>query len=81
MTQVVVNTHEAKSRLSELLRMVEAGDDVIVARNGEMVAKLIKWPAARAVRTPGALKAKMSYGPDIVGSDPDVLAMFDDIDL
>jgi prevent-host-death family protein len=81
MSQVVVNTHEAKSRLSELLRMVEAGDDVMVARNGEVVAKLIKWPTSRSVRSPGALRGTVSYGADVVDSDPEVLSMFQDIDL
>jgi antitoxin (DNA-binding transcriptional repressor) of toxin-antitoxin stability system len=60
--------------------MVEAGDDVILARNGTMVAKLIKWPETRVHRMPGALMGKVSYGDDIVGSDADVLALFDDIE-
>ena len=40
----VVNTHEAKTRLSELIREVELGGDVIVARNGTPVARIIPWP-------------------------------------
>ena len=35
----VVNTHEAKSRLSELIREAEAGREVIVARNGQPVER------------------------------------------
>ena len=37
----VVNTHEAKPRLSELIREAEDGIEVIVARNGQPVAKII----------------------------------------
>ena len=78
MATEVVNTHEAKSRLSELIRLAEAGDEVIVARNGRPVAKLIPWPPARPERRPGAWAGRISYGSDIVGTDPDVLAAFDD---
>lgn len=47
-------THEAKSRLSELIRDAEAGVDVIVARNGHPVAMIVPWPGRQGVRVPGA---------------------------
>jgi prevent-host-death family protein len=74
----VVNTHEAKSRLSELIREAEAGGEVIVARNGRPVAKIIPWPPTRAVREPGAWAGRVEYFADIVGSDPDVVGRFDE---
>ena len=36
-----VNVHEAKSQLSRLLAQVEAGEEVIIARNGKPVAQLV----------------------------------------
>jgi prevent-host-death family protein len=36
------NVQEAKTRLSELLHMVEKGDEVVIARGGRPVAKLVK---------------------------------------
>ena len=36
----VVNVQEAKTRLSELLARVEAGEDVVIARAGSPVARL-----------------------------------------
>ena len=38
---VVVNVHEAKTQLSRLLARVEAGEDVVIARRGEPVARLV----------------------------------------
>ena len=35
-----VNVHEAKTHLSRLLKQVEAGEEVIIARNGKPVARL-----------------------------------------
>ena len=37
----IVNIHEAKSNLSRLLKQVEAGEDVVIARNGKPVARLV----------------------------------------
>ena len=36
----MVNMHEAKTNLSKLVAMAEAGEEVIIARNGEPVAKI-----------------------------------------
>ena len=56
---VTVNVHEAKTHLSKLLAQVEAGEEVIIARNGSPVAKLVRCkPAGK--RQPGTLKGKIS---------------------
>ncbi len=36
-----VNIHEAKTHLSRLIAQVEAGEDVVIARNGRPVARLV----------------------------------------
>ena len=36
---VTVNVHEAKTHLSRLLKQVEAGEEVIIARNGKPVGQ------------------------------------------
>lgn len=38
---VTVNVHEAKTNLSRLLVQVEAGEEVVIARNGKPVARLV----------------------------------------
>ena len=78
MTTHVVNTHEAKSRLSELIREAEKGTEVIVARNGRPVAKIVAWTAASSTRLPGSWAGQIDYGEDIVGSDEDIVEMFDE---
>lgn len=77
MTTHVVNTHEAKSRLSELIREAEEGAEVIVARNGRPVARIVAWKGASSARVPGSWSGKVVYGEDVVGSDADVVAIFD----
>ena len=38
---VTVNVREAKTNLSRLLAQVETGEDVVIARNGKPVARLV----------------------------------------
>lgn len=73
----VVNTHAAKSRLSELIRQAEAGDEVILARNGKPVAKIIRWPPARPARRAGAWAGRVEYRSDVVAPDEEVNALFE----
>lgn len=41
---ITVNTHEAKTRLSELLQKVETEKErVVICRNGKPVAELHSW--------------------------------------
>ena len=54
----VVNVHQAKTELSRLLARVEAGEDVVIARRGEPVARLLPCKV-RARRRPDILKGKI----------------------
>ncbi len=38
---VTVNTHEAKTHLSRLLVRVKSGEEIIIAKSGKAVAKLV----------------------------------------
>lgn len=40
-TAARVGVHEAKTRLSQLLRLVDSGQEVEISRGGEPVAKLV----------------------------------------
>ena len=55
---VVVNVHQAKTELSRLLARVEAGEDVVIARRGEPVARLVGCNPPRK-RQPDILKGKV----------------------
>ena len=52
---VVFNIHEAKTQLSRLIAMVEAGDEVVIARDGKPVARLVALRDPRPQRRFGAL--------------------------
>ena len=46
MAQRIVNVQEAKTHLSRLLREVEAGEDISIARAGRVIARLVRAEAA-----------------------------------
>lgn len=55
---LTVNVHQAKTQLSRLLARVEAGEEVVIARRGEPVVRLVSCKA-RGKRQPDALKGKL----------------------
>ncbi len=50
---MTVNVHEAKTQLSKLLAEVEAGDDVVIARRGKPVARLVRYERKKRARSGG----------------------------
>ena len=58
----MVNVHRAKTELSRLLEAVEAGEEVIIARAGVPVARLV--PVRADERVPGCLKGKVRLHDD-----------------
>ena len=55
----VVNVHQAKTRLSRLLAQVEAGEEVVIARRGTPVARLVSCKP-RGKRQFGAMKDRIA---------------------
>ncbi len=55
---VTVNVREAKTNLSRLLAQVEAGEDVVIARSGTPVARLVRVQK-RGKRQFGSMKGRI----------------------
>jgi len=58
-----VNMLEAKKRLSSLIVAAEQGEEVVIARNGIPVAKIVKYDAPR-IKPPGAWRDTVAYSTD-----------------
>ncbi len=57
-----VTVHHAKTHLSRLLERVVKGEEIIIAKNGCPMAKLVPMPAKP--RRPGRLKGKVRMSED-----------------
>ena len=60
----VVNMHEAKTSLSRLVERAFAGEEILIARRGEPLVKLVPVPKERKPRVPGRYKGKIWMAPD-----------------
>lgn len=59
-----VNIHEAKTHLSRLVEEAADGEEIIIAKAGKPVARLVGIDVERAPRTPGLLKGKIWIADD-----------------
>ncbi|WP_067974287.1 type II toxin-antitoxin system Phd/YefM family antitoxin [Mycolicibacter icosiumassiliensis] len=76
-TVLRVGVHEAKTRLSELLRLIDGGQEIEIARGGEPVAKLVPI-RSRETRRLGIDEGVYAVPDDFDAPLPDdVLADFD----
>ena len=66
----VVNVHQAKTRLSQLLAQVEAGEEVVIARRGEPVARLVSYKP-RGKRQFGAMKGQGDIDDSFIDPRPE----------
>lgn len=66
-----VNVHEAKTQLSRLIKAVEAGEEVVIQRDGKAVVKLVLVDAAPAARAPGDWAGRIALAPGFDAPLPD----------
>jgi prevent-host-death family protein len=71
-----VNIHEAKTQLSQLLKQVEAGEEIIIAKSGLPVAKLSPMTPKTKERQFGAGRHLIWMSPDFDEEDETLIKMF-----
>lgn len=68
----VVNVQEAKTQLSRLLTLVEAGEEVVISRYGKEVARLVRAAPPAHRRRPGTWRDSLRIADDFneeIGED------------
>ena len=75
---VEVNVHEAKTHLSRLLNRVAAGEEIVIAKAGKPVARLVPLSPASKTRILGLDAGLVEISADFDEALPDdVLAEFE----
>jgi len=54
-----INIHQAKTQLSRLVERAAGGEEIIIAKSGKPVARLVPYAAKGEARRPGQLRGKM----------------------
>ena len=68
-----VNIHEAKTHFSKLLRRVSAGEEIVIARAGRPVARLVPAGPTHGVRPLGEYAGKIRWDGDFDESLPEAV--------
>jgi prevent-host-death family protein len=77
-----VNIHDAKTHLSRLLRRVAAGEEVVIAKAGKPLARLVPVAGTAGPRVLGAQSGRIVVADDFDAPlPPDVLADFEGPDV
>jgi prevent-host-death family protein len=71
----IVNMHEAKSSLSKLVAKAAEGEEVVIAKAGKPVAKLVKYEQ-REPRRLGFLDGQIWIADDFDETDPELIDLF-----
>lgn len=77
MNERVVNIYEAKTHLSQLLQEVDSGKEIVIARAGRPMARLVPFVETPVQRKPGAWKNKVKIAPDFDNLPEDIAAGFE----
>lgn len=59
-----VNIHEAKTHLSRLLEQVAVGEEIVIAKAGKPIARLVPLEAPPKKRQLGLLKGRLNVPDD-----------------
>ena len=71
-----VNMHAAKTNLSNLVEEGEKGEEIIIARAGKPVARLVPIEPRRGKRPLGLLRGQIWEAPDAWDPDPELERLF-----
>jgi prevent-host-death family protein len=77
MGEPTVNIHEAKTHLSRLVERVEAGEELVIARAGRPVARLVPFRRRTTPRQPGVWRGRVVLADDFDQTPESVIADFE----
>ena len=73
-----VNVHDAKTHLSKLLERAEAGEEIVIARAGRPVARLVPYGNDRPKRVFGRLRGQIVIHGDFNADDEEIAREFEE---
>ena len=73
-----VNIHEAKTHLSRLVDRAAAGEEIVIARAGKPLARLVAYQPPAAERQLGAWQGKVWVAPDFDEVDDEITRSFEE---
>jgi prevent-host-death family protein len=73
-----INIHQAKTQLSRLVELAASGEEIIIAKAGKPVARLVPYTPKGAARRPGTMRGRIRIKKNFDEPLPkDLLASFE----
>lgn len=73
---IIANIHKAKTDLSKLIVATLAGKEVLIAKDGVPVVKLVQFISEKKKRVPGLFKGKIKMSEDFDSESEEINKMF-----
>ena len=73
---LTVNIYNAKTNLSKLIEQVLDGKEVVIAKAGKPVARLVSYKEEKKPRKPGAWKGKVWISDDFNDESDEINKLF-----
>jgi prevent-host-death family protein len=74
----IINVYQAKTKLSQLIDRAVEGEEIIIARNGRPVARLVNYKSEQGPRKLGILAGRIHMADDFDAPLPEeILAAFE----
>ena len=73
---IVINMHAARTHLCRLVERASQGEEIVIAKAGKPLAKLVAYRDATAERKPGFWKGQVWMAPDFDVLPEDIAAAF-----
>ena len=77
MSEARVNVHEAKTHLSRLLERVEGGEEVVIARAGRPIARLVPYSRRERPRELGIWRDQVWIAADFDAMNDEIADQFE----
>jgi len=77
----IVNIHDAKTRLSSLIKRVLEGEEIVIAKNNMPIIELVKYKTEKKPRKMGQFNGRMKMTGTWEEMDKEVLEMFEESKL
>lgn len=72
----ITNIHEAKSQLSKLIECALEGEEVVIAKSGEPIVKIVPIVVDESPRQGGQWKGRVRIADDFDSLPPDIAEAF-----
>lgn len=74
----VINVHQAKTQLSQLLARVQKGEEIVIANRGKPIALLSPYRESQPQeRIPGRLRGQFTIPDDFNQPDEELISLFE----